>query len=114
MTIRPLWREKFSRDRDFEVIKPFLYFGRWQTVGHPFDKSRATTRKLRQLVANRKIRMVPLDDVPSVSSSNTPPPSSDEWLSYPWMKMKKHVKDKTGRVPKNKPDAIEIMATHNG
>lgn len=56
--------ERFSRDFDFVVHKPMLVNGQKWTLGQPVDKSKFTTRRLRQLYEWRHIRRVVAPVVP--------------------------------------------------
>lgn len=51
-----IWLRKFDRDADFIIERAFLFGGEDQRPGRVFDKSFASTRRLRQLYENRQIR----------------------------------------------------------
>lgn len=50
-------RDRFDREREFINLKTYKYNGKDQQAGQVFDKSQATTRRLRQLYEARYIRM---------------------------------------------------------
>ena len=52
--------ERFDRDFEFVANKPLLVNGVPVAVGQPIDKSKFTTRRLRQLYEWRYIRRVEL------------------------------------------------------
>lgn len=52
-------REKFDWKREFTVNKPFKFSGQTLAPGVPFDKTTASTRRLRQLYDNLYINMQP-------------------------------------------------------
>ena len=54
-------REEFNRAREFVVTRSFVFAARGYVPGQPFDKTAATSRRLRQLYDQRKIAMAPLN-----------------------------------------------------
>ena len=58
-----IWLKVFDRERDFVAGKPMRVSGRDFLPGDPFDKSLVSTRRLRQLYEQRKVRMVETETV---------------------------------------------------
>lgn len=52
-----IWQDKFDRGNDFVVLRPVTVHGIVLTPGDPFDKTTVTTRTLRQLFDQRKIKV---------------------------------------------------------
>ncbi len=58
-TLRPNFREKFDRDRDFVMSRSLPVSGRSFDSGESFDKTLVTTRRLRQMFDARLIHFDP-------------------------------------------------------
>lgn len=61
-----IWLDRFDRDQEFEVRRPFRAAGVDFNRGDTFDKTLVTTRTLRQLYESRRIQVA--------TNSPAPPP----------------------------------------
>ena len=69
-----IWLRKFDRDAEFMVFKQFVLNGIEQRPGEVFDKTKCSTRMLRKLYEQRRVRMteksaqaaapVPVEELP--------------------------------------------------
>lgn len=66
-----IWQDRFDRDQDFEVLKPFRASGIDFDRGEPFDKTLVTTRTLRQLYDSRRIIVATNSTPVTISGAKT-------------------------------------------
>jgi hypothetical protein len=126
-----IWSDPFDRERTFVVRRPLRCAGRDYKAGEIFDKTRVSTRTLRQLFDCRRLGMADEDLVPELANGHAGNGNGDgsageadkpagtgggagapvvNWRTLPWLELRAHVHGVTGQWPASKAQAEALMS----